>query len=229
MQASQAMKLDDAIETMIHQQLEARGIRDPRVLEAMRRVPRHQFVPSVDLVTAYADRALPTRNGQTISQPYIVARMTELLQIEPGQRVLEVGAGSGYQAAVLMAMGAHVIGIERDPELAGEAERALTALDLGDRADTVTIITGDGTCGSPDHAPFDRILATAAAPDLPTPLAEQLRDPGRAVLPIGDRAQQVLTVIDHRDGQWTRTTDTPCRFVPLIGAHGFGHEATPDA
>jgi protein-L-isoaspartate(D-aspartate) O-methyltransferase len=215
------MDAETAARAMVAQQLEPRGIRDRRVLEAMQRVPRHAFVPGVDIATAYDDRALPTQHGQTISQPYIVARMTELLSVEPGDMVLEVGAGSGYQAAVLAAMGANVVGIERDQALVERARQTLDQLELGPGAGSIEIIAGDGTCGCPERAPFDRILITAATPDLPTPLAEQLRDPGRAVLPIGDRAQQMLTVIDHRDKQWTRTEDTPCRFVPLLGAHGF--------
>jgi protein-L-isoaspartate(D-aspartate) O-methyltransferase len=215
------MTPDDAARQMIADQLKPRGIRDPRVLDAMQRVPRHVFVPDVDLATAYDDRALPTRNGQTISQPFIVARMSELLCIEPGLRVLEVGTGSGYHTAVLLAMGAHVVAIEQDAALADQAGRTLSHMDLGPEAGRAEVSTGDGARGCAERAPFDRILITAAAPELPAPLAEQLADPGRAVLPIGDRQQQVMTVIDHRDGQWIRTEDTPCRFVPLVGEYGF--------
>lgn len=210
-----------AAQKMIDEQLKPRGIRDERVLEAMLRVPREAFVPSVDIATAYDDRALPTDAGQTISQPYIVARMTELLSVEPGCRVLEVGGGSGYQTAVLMAMGAHVVAIEREAKLVERARHTLTMIELGEHAGSPVFLEGDGTLGWPEHASFDRILITAAAPRLPKPLAQQLNDPGRAVLPIGHRMQQMLTIIDHRDGQWTHTEDIPCRFVPLVGEHGF--------
>jgi protein-L-isoaspartate(D-aspartate) O-methyltransferase len=215
------MTPDQAARKMVQQQLAGRGIRDPRVLEAMRCVPRHQFVPESSIDVAYADRALPTRNGQTISQPYIVARMTELLTVEPGSRVLEVGAGSGYQLAVLAAMGAEVFGVERDPDLLAQARTALDQMPTGANTDRIHLMAGDGTRGWPAQAPFDRILITAAAPALPEPVAGQLADPGRAVLPIGDQHHQVLTLIDHRDGQWVRTEDTACRFVPLLGAFGF--------
>jgi protein-L-isoaspartate(D-aspartate) O-methyltransferase len=213
------VNVEEAAERMVRHQLG--GIRDQRVLAAMRAVPRHAFVPHVSIEQAYSDRALPTLNDQTISQPYIVARMSELLAVEPGNRVLEVGTGSGYQAAVLAAMGAHVIGIERDAELAEQAQQTIAGLDLGEAVGSVQVVTADGTLGYPALAPYDRILIAAAAPKLPEPLAEQLADPGRAVLPIGDRLQQVLTILDKREGQWSQSEDTPCRFVPLIGAYGF--------
>lgn len=223
-----AADAQNAAQAMIDQQLVPRGIRDPRVLNAMQRVPREQFIPEVDIATAYADCALPTRNGQTISQPYIVARMTELLDVQPGQHVLEIGGGTGYQAAILHALGAHVIAIERDEQLVQRARQTLASLDLNETPGSIQCIVADGTRGCPEHAPFHRILITAAAPEMPVPLAQQLTDPARVVLPIGDRAQQHLTVIDRRGDQWTYTQDIPCRFVPLIGEYGFT-ENNPDA
>jgi len=210
--------VEQAAAQMVDKQLKARDVRDDRVLKAMQRVPRHRFVPEVDVAGAYADRALPTEAGQTISQPYIVARMTELLSVSPGMKVLEVGTGSGYQAAVLAEMGARVVGIEAEPSLVKRAEQILN--ELVPEA-SVQVVAGDGTLGYPEQAPFDRILITAAAPDLPEPLAEQLADPGRAVLPVGDRAHQVLAVMELEHGRWRQTDDTPCRFVPLTGAHGW--------
>jgi len=219
------MSLHELVDRMITDQLEARGIDDGRVLGAMRQVPRHHFLPQTSFAEAYADQAMPTLNGQTISQPYIVARMSELLTVEPGDRVLEVGTGSGYQAAILLAMGGHVVGIEQDSDLASQAAQTVNALELAEPTGELRMLTGDGTRGAPDLAPFDRVLVTAAAPDLPGPLAEQLVDPGRAVVPIGDRRQQVLTILDQQAGAWSRSEDTPCRFVPLLGEFGFERDA----
>ena len=209
---------EDHAERMVREQLEDRGIRDPRVLAAMRSVPRHAFMPDASVEAAYADHAMPTAEGQTISQPYIVAKMTELLAVEPGMRVLEVGCGSGYQSAVLLEMGAEVVGVERH---AGLAEAARTRLTRRYDPARFTVIEGDGSMGCEAHAPYDRILVTAAAPRPPLPLRRQLADPGRLVIPLGDRTSQRLTVMDLRDGQWTRSDNTPCRFVPLLGEHGF--------
>ena len=219
------MGYDLAINQMIRQQLEARGIADRRVLEAMRRVERHRFVSERPPAEAYADRALPIPSGQTISQPYIVARMTELLDVEPNLRVLEVGTGSGYQAAVLLEMGASLVTIERHEDLAETARSRLEK--LYPDAD-VTVVVGDGTLGHAAGGPYDRILVTAGAPpELPPAYAEQLKATpgGRIVLPLGRRDAQALTVfIRGSDGELSREEYEPCRFVPLVGEHGWAGE-----
>ena len=217
----------DARAAMVERDLRRRGIDDPGVLEAMARVPRHRFVPDVPAAEAYADSALPTGQGQTISQPYIVARMTQLLCVEAGVRVLEVGTGSGYQAAVLAVLGADVVSIERSEALADRARRCLADV-LPELAPVgaaqrgrVDVVTGDGTLGYREAAPYDRILVTAAAPALPPAYREQLADPGVIVIPLGDREQQQLIVIEQRDGQLIRRRDAACRFVPLVGQAGW--------
>jgi protein-L-isoaspartate(D-aspartate) O-methyltransferase len=198
----------------IDEQLVARGIRDPRVLDAMRRVPRELFVPEASLPLAYADRALPIGSGQTISQPYMVAAMTEALLLEGGERVLEIGTGSGYQAAILAELASEVITVERRPELA-DAARATLAL-LGYRH--VEVVVGDGTLGLADRAPFDRIVVTAGAPRVPEALMRQLSDQlGRLVIPVGSPAQQWLTIVVREGGRFTETTGDACVFVPLLG------------
>jgi len=207
-----------AAEQMVERQLRGRGIQDPRVLEAMAAVPRHAFVPGVSVAAAYSDRALPTDLGQTISQPYVVARMTELLAVEPGHRVLEIGTGSGYQAAVLAHLGASVVTLERHAPLADAAREALRAVVPG--AD-IRVVVGDGTLGYPDRAPYDRIIATAASPDVPQSLRDQLGEGGRLVIPVGRRQGQVMKVIDRRGGRFVETDDLPVRFVPLIGEQGW--------
>ena len=207
-----------AAERMVRSQLRGRDVRDERVLAAMQHVPRHRFVPEVDMERAYGDHALPTAEGQTISQPYIVAKMTELLAVEPGMNVLEVGGGSGYQAAVLAQLGARVVSMERYASLARQAERTVRAI-MPEAS--VQFVVGDGTLGYPLAAPFDRILITAATPKVPAPLDEQLADPGRVVAPIGDSAQQWLTVRRREGGALTERAVLACRFVPLLGAHGF--------
>ncbi len=184
------------------------------MLAAMATVPRHRFVPEHSLELAYSDQPLSTAAGQTISQPYMVAVMTQLLEVRAGQRVLEIGTGSGYQTAVLAQLTAHVVSIERVRELAHRSRRVL--MDLG-YSDRVELHEGDGTLGWPDAAPYDRILVTAAAPQLPDALRHQLTDPGRIVIPIGDFDHQRLTVVDHRNGRWSCQTRTGCKFVPLIG------------
>jgi protein-L-isoaspartate(D-aspartate) O-methyltransferase len=198
-------------------QLEARGIRDPRVLAAMRAVPRERFVPADLRKIAYEDGALPIGRGQTISQPYIVAVMTQALALpEGGAKVLDVGTGSGYQAAVLAQLGAHVISIEREPALA-EAARAVLA-ELGY---DVEVIVGDGSGGVPDEAPFAGILVGAASPEVPVPLVEQLEADGVLVIPIGSRAEQVITLVRRTDDGFTREPVEHAVFVPLLGEHGF--------
>ena len=208
----------------IAEQLERRGVRDEAVLRAMRAVPREAFVPAAQRKQAYEDGALPIGQGQTISQPYIVARMTEVLALgawsaaHAGQqpRVLDVGTGSGYQAAVLAEMGAEVISVERQPEL---AERAHQVLDrLGYR---VVVRVGDGSNGMPDDAPFAGILVAAASPQVPVPLVEQLLPDGRLVIPIGSRSEQVITLVRRTDDGFAQEPVEPAVFVPLVGEHGF--------
>jgi len=202
---------------MVERQIAARGVRDPRVLEALGDVPRHLFVPGDQRPHAYEDRALPIASGQTISQPYIVAIMTELLEPQPHHRVLEIGTGSGYQTAVLSRLSKQVITIERHPELARMAEQVFGLLGLSN----VDIRVGDGTEGLPEEAPFDRILVTAGAPSIPESLKAQLADPGRLVLPVGPSGYQHLTVIDRFGNSFEQQEREACVFVPLIGRHGW--------
>ena len=216
---------------MVVVQLAARGIRDQAVLSAMRLVPRERFVPAALRRKAYEDGALSIGRGQTISQPFMVARMTEALHLEvwPAAhraqvpRVLDVGTGSGYQAAVLAAMGVRVTTIERDPELAERA--AMVFADLGI---TVHAVVGDGSLGYLADAPYTGIVVAAAAPDVPAPLVEQLDDGGRLVLPVGPPDRQELTVVVRRDGSVVRQELEPCVFVPLLGRYGQDpHGADP--
>lgn len=211
-------EIEAAAERMVSTQLVERGIKHPAVLDAMRAVPRHLFVPDVSIEKAYSDHALPTTGGQTISQPYIVARMTELLCVQPGMKVLEIGTGSGYQTAILARMGASVVTIEHSPELMDRARQVLAEVCPG--MDIRMLLT-DGTLGDPEGAPFDRILVTAAAPHVPGAYLQQLADPGRIVIPLGDRHGQTLTVIDRQADQFTHTDDIACRFVPLVGEDGW--------
>jgi protein-L-isoaspartate(D-aspartate) O-methyltransferase len=197
-------------EEMVKQQIEARGVTNPRVLEAMRRVPRHLFVPEAHRGKAYRDHPLPIGHGQTISQPYIVAVMTELLDPQPGDRVLEIGTGSGYQAAVLSRLVAKVYTIEIIPELAEGARIALAA----EGHENVEVITGDGYGGLPDRAPFDGIIVTAAPEKVPEPLIEQLAEGGRLVIPVGGWSQDLRVLERTEEGIRTRTI-FPVRFVPL--------------
>jgi len=201
-----------------------RGIRDWRVLEAMAQVPRHVFVPENERSLAYSDQALPIGEGQTISQPYMVALMVEALQLAPTDRVLEVGAGSGYAAAVLSRIVAKVHTVECREAL---AERAVALLQTLGYAN-VTVHVGDGTQGLPDYAPFDAILVSAASPWVPAPLREQLASSGRLVIPVGGRQAQILLRL-RREGDTLRT-ERLCdvRFVPLIGGHAWTAERYPE-
>lgn len=205
-------------ERMVEGQLRSRGIADPRVLDVMRELPREAFVPEAEPDVAYADAALPIPAGQTISQPYIVARMTELIRPRPGARILDVGTGSGYQAAVLATLGCEVISYERQPELVETARRRLEQLGLGDRVD---VRFGDGSLGAPDDGPFDGIVVAAAAPQVPVELREQLVDGGRLVMPVGSRERQQLVVVERHGNEWREWSDGPVVFVPLVGEGGF--------
>src|SRR5262249_51870783 len=201
-----------ARERMVREQVEARGVRDPRTLAALRAVERHLFVPPELAERAYAAHPLPIGSGQTISQPYIVGVMTEALGLRGGEKVLEIGTGSGYQAAVLAAGGAKVYTIEIVPELAREARARLAR--LGYRA--VHVREGDGWKGWPEEAPFEGILVTAAAPEVPQALKRQLRDGGRLVMPVGD-ADQELRVLTRQGDAYHERRLFPVRFVPLVG------------
>jgi protein-L-isoaspartate(D-aspartate) O-methyltransferase len=203
---------------MVARQLRARGIEDERVLSAMATIPREAFLDDRQRNYAYADEALPIESGQTISQPYVVARMTELLAPRPGDRILEIGTGSGYQAAILAAMDAKVTSIERHPDLAAHA-RARLAEVLPDA--TVDVWVGDGTLGAVDGAPWDGIIVTAAAPAVPDSLREQLADGARLVIPVGSRMRQELLVVTRQGNDWLEQPDGAVVFVPLIGDEGF--------
>jgi protein-L-isoaspartate(D-aspartate) O-methyltransferase len=199
-------------ERMVAEQIAARGVRDPRVLDAMRSVRRHEFVLPSYRDQAYADRPLPIEAEQTISQPYIVALMSELAAVGPGSKVLEVGTGSGYQAAVLAKMGARVHSIEIVETLAKSASERLRRLGYD-----VAVRHGDGYAGWPQHAPFDAIVVTAAPPSVPEPLKQQLAVGGRLVVPVGDLYQELLVVTRTESGWQTRSV-LPVRFVPMTGA-----------
>jgi protein-L-isoaspartate(D-aspartate) O-methyltransferase len=203
---------EDENRAMIRDQIVARGVRDPRVLDAMRRVPRHLFVPPELQDHAYEDRPLQIGHGQTISQPYVVAAMTEVLDVGPGSRVLEIGAGSGYQAAVLARLGAEVHSIETVPEIAVRAADVLSRMGIPG----VMVHVGDGWEGLPSHAPFDRIILTAAPPEVPGALVAQLAPGGRMVLPLGDSDQVLVTLDKEEDGTLRRTDLFPVRFVPMV-------------
>ncbi len=202
---------------MVDEQISARGVKDERVLAAMRKVPRHEFIPEAIRGMAYADNALPLGESQTISQPYIVALMTELLELKGSERVLEIGTGSGYQTAILAELCGKVYTVERIKIL---ADRARATLDLlGYR--TVASKVYDGTYGWKEMGPFDAIMVTASAPDVPTPLVEQLKQDGRMVIPVGERyGQQLIKIIRTPDGIVTQKS-IPCMFVPLIGNHAW--------
>jgi protein-L-isoaspartate(D-aspartate) O-methyltransferase len=202
---------------MVEAQLRGRDIVDERVLRAMEKVPRELFVPADERRLAYSDAALPIGGGQTISQPYMVARICEALALRGDERVLDVGTGSGYQAAVLAELAAEVFTIERLPELAESARARLGAAGYG----RVRVHVGDGTLGLPEHAPYDAIAVAAAAPGLPPTLYEQLRARGRLVVPVGSaRGQRLEVAIRSPEGPAV-VHSVPCKFVPLVGAEGF--------
>ena len=208
-------------QTMVTEQLERRGVKDPRVLAAMRKVPRHVYAPKVDPEQAYEDRPQPIGHRQTISQPYIVGLMTQMAQVRPGARVLEVGTGSGYQAAVLAELAAEVYSIEIIPELAERASRVLAQQGYTN----VHVRAGDGYAGWPEHAPFDAIVVTAGAPRVPQPLLDQLAVGGRLVIPVDQpdydwgfpRGAQQLEVHVRKETGFERIAGIPVRFVPMTG------------
>ncbi len=203
---------------MVKLQIENRDIRDQRVLDAMRTVPRHSFVPPGGRAAAYGDFPVPIGHGQTISQPYMVAFMTQALCLRGTEKVLEIGTGSGYQTAILAVLAASVFTVERIPELAAMAERTLGSHGITN----VTFRTGDGGPGWPEEAPFDRILVTAAAPTVPAALRVQLADNGILVVPVGDwRRSQIIVAVRRTGGSFISQESIGCRFVPLIGEGGF--------
>jgi protein-L-isoaspartate(D-aspartate) O-methyltransferase len=203
---------------MVERQLRRRGISDERVLDAMGRVPREEFLPEALRDLAYEDGALPIGHGQTMSQPFIVGSICVLLRLGGEERVLDVGTGSGYQAAVLAELASEVVTIERIPELAAAARERLDATGYG----RVEVRVGDGSLGVPERAPFDGIAVAAAAPDIPTALYEQLAEGGRLVLPRGSRCGQDLVLVVRTEEGPVERESVPCRFVPLVGAEGFG-------
>lgn len=204
-------------ELMVRTQIEARGVRHARVLQAMREVPRHLFVLAGNEPYAYEDRPLPIGCGQTISQPFMVAVMTASLDPSPTDRVLEVGTGSGYQAAVLARLVCEVVSIERHEPLALRARDALAAAGVTN----VRVHIGDGSTGFPDAAPFDGIIVTAGAPAVPQVLKDQLADGGRLVIPVGGGDHQVLNVVTRRGKEFVTETGEACVFVPLLGRYGW--------
>ncbi len=199
-------------EKMVLEQIERRGVKDKNVLEAMKKVPRHLFVPEEYLNEAYEDYPLPIGEGQTISQPYIVAKMTELLEVKKGEKVLEIGTGSGYQAAILAEIGAKVYTIEILPKLAEKAKKTLSNLGY----ENVTVLVGDGFKGYIQEAPYDKIIVTAAPEKIPEPLIEQLKIGGKLVIPVGKYDQELKLVSKREEGVVVESV-LPVRFVPMVG------------
>lgn len=209
-----------AREKMVEEQITGRGIHDSRVIEAMRNVERHQFVDSAFRQRAYNDTPLPIGNGQTISQPYMVALMTETLVLKPGNRILEIGTGSGYQAAILAEICQSVFSIERDSILAQRARKTLDGLGYMN----VAIRVGDGTMGWQEYSPFDGIIVAAGAPMIPEKLLKQLKDGGRIVIPIGDMKTQRLCLYQKKGEKFDFSEICNCAFVPLVGKEGWVSE-----
>ena len=205
---------------MVDSQLRKRGIRDLRVLDAMSRVPRHEFVAEQFRSQAYHDHPIPIGEGQTISQPFIVARMLEVLNLAASDVVLEVGTGSGYQTALLSELTEQTYSVERSESLARAAEQTLTRLGYTN----IEISTGDGSAGLPEKGPFDAVVVSAAAPQIPPSLAEQLREGGRMVIPVGPSHSQELLLVRKRNGNSEITRLEACRFVPLIGTQGYASQ-----
>lgn len=202
---------------MVDQQIRPRGIQDQRVLAAMLNIPREMFVPATQQRSAYDDRALAIGHGQTISQPYIVAYMTEKLAVTPTSRVLEIGTGTGYQTAILACLCREVFSVERIRALQKRAAQTLTRLNLTN----VFMTVADGSVGLPRHAPYDRVLVTAASPRVPPALVDQLVNDGRIVLPVGSEHEQTIVCVDRRGSRTIETPMLACRFVKLIGEQGW--------
>jgi len=211
------MDFQELRDMMVKTQLISRGIRDKRLLDAMKKVPRHLFLDESMQHKAYDDMALAIGEGQTISQPYMVAVMTELLEIEGEEKVLEIGTGSGYQAAILAELSKEVYTVERVQELSDRAAARLNALGYKN----IHFRVGDGTAGWPEEAPFNRILITAGTPKIPEPLLEQLSEKGIIIAPVGDRFSQQIVKIVKSKGKFSESFHTPCVFVPLIGEYGW--------
>ncbi|MEJ5307009.1 MAG: protein-L-isoaspartate(D-aspartate) O-methyltransferase [candidate division WOR-3 bacterium] len=211
------MSFDDLRKKMVEQQLKRRGIKDEELLKVFEEIPREFFLPKELVNLAYDDSPVPIGFGQTISQPYIVAKMTELLEVKKSDKILEIGTGSGYQAAILSKLGKVVFTIERIPELKKFAESNLKKLDIKN----VFLITGDGTIGLSNYSPFDKIIVTAASPQIPKNLVDQLSDKGIMVLPFGDISLQILTKVIKSNGEIKVEKYDYCRFVPLLGKYGF--------
>jgi len=209
--------LDEQRARMVDEQLRSRGIRDARVLAAMGKVPREEFIASENFNDAYGDHPLPIGAGQTVSQPYIVAAMVEALDLRPGGRVLEVGTGTGYEAAILGELAAEVWTIERHQELSDRAREILARLGYAN----VHVVCGDGSLGLRENAPFDKILVAAAAPRIPESLVAQLVDGGRLVVPVGNRYEQQVQILRKVGGETVVTLHDLCRFVPLVGQEGW--------
>lgn len=204
-------------EEMVNDQLATRGIYDKLVLDAMKKVPRHKFVPKDLEASAYEDSALPIGEGQTISQPYMVAIMTEKLGLSGGEKVLEVGTGSGYQSAVLAEIAKEVYSIEMVPSLAERSKKLLDGLGYKN----ITVTSGDGTLGLPEKAPFDGIIVTAGAPSIPKPLTDQLADGGKLVIPVGEAFAQTLLIVTKHGNKLDIEESIGCVFVPLVGKYGW--------
>jgi len=208
-------------ELMVETQILERGIRDKRVIEVMKKLPRHLFVPENIIDDAYDDRALPIGHGQTISQPYIVALMTELLELKGDEKVLEIGTGSGYQAAILAELAREVHTVERVLQLAEESRNRFERLGYKN----IKVYIRDGTEGVPEEAPFDRIIITAATPEIPPPLVEQLKEGGIVVAPVGERYSQYMLKAIKKGNELERHYLIPVAFVPLIGKYGWKDES----
>ena len=202
---------------MVEEQIVVRGVRDSRVLQALQSIPRHRFIPGEGRPDAYEDRPVSIGCGQTISQPYMVAAMTEWLALAPTDRVLEIGTGSGYQTAVLARLAREVVTVERHADLSASARRLLQDMAY----DNIEFVVGDGSLGWPDRAPYGGILVTAGTPRIPQALLDQLADGGRLVAPVGGREEQRLMRITRQGGQFKEEIGMGCRFVPLLGAGGW--------
>jgi protein-L-isoaspartate(D-aspartate) O-methyltransferase len=209
--------LEAAKQEMLHRQLQRRGIQDPRALAAMAKVPRERFIAPEIRADSYADRALTIDCGQTISQPYIVGLMTQALELSGSEKVLEIGTGSGYQAAILAELAREVVTIERHVRLSEQAQAALTELGYNN----ISYVVGDGTLGFPERGPYDRVIVTAMAAECPHKLFEQLIEGGILVIPLGSFEYQTLQAIRKHEGAQQATVLSPCRFVPLVGQYGW--------